>query len=208
MLNSQLNILFNVLKWITQLLKRGVFYASSVAILLIFFYKMYIWNMKRRKAVQTIALGVGGLGLLTHCNSTASAPPVLDDKDQQIVGLLTEAILPSKTEAFPTPETRMQFVLNQIDGALTSEELKGYKQGLTIFKGLVEQTFFKPYEDLDFDTQNYTIERALGHPGQLGFFMQKNRQWSMRHFMTSERYMNEFLNYEFIPNRYLGCILV
>ncbi len=164
--------------------------------------------MKRRKAVQTIAMGVGGLSLLSHCNSNLSGPPVLEDKDQKLVGLLTEAILPSKTESFPTPETRMQFILNQIDGALTAEELKGYKQGLKIYKGLVERTFLKPYEDLDFDIQNYTIKRALGHPGQLGFFMQKNRQWSMRHFMTSERYMNEFLNYEFIPNRYLGCILV
>ena len=164
--------------------------------------------MKRRKAIQTIALGVGGLGLLNHCTSTPTASSILEEKNQKLVELLTEAILPSKSEEFPTPETRMEFILNQMGGNLTAEELEGYKQGLDIFQGLVEQTFLKPYEALGFDTQNYTIQRALGHPGELGFFMRKNRQWSLRHFMTSERYMTEFLNYEFIPNRHLGCVSV
>jgi hypothetical protein len=164
--------------------------------------------MKRRKAIQTIALGVGGLGLLNYCTSTPTAPSVLEEKDQKLVELLTEAILPAKSEEFPTQETRMEFILNQMGGNLTVEEMEGYKQGLDIFQGLVEQTFLKPYQALDFDTQNYTIQRALGHPGELGFFMRKNRKWSLRHFMTSERYMTEFLNYEFIPNRYLGCVTV
>tara|TARA_B100001057_G_scaffold488096_1_gene571888 strand:+ start:3759 stop:4253 length:495 start_codon:yes stop_codon:yes gene_type:complete len=164
--------------------------------------------MKRRKAIQAIALGVGGLGLINYCTSTPTTPPILEEKDQKLVELLTETILPSKSEEFPTPETRMQFIFNQMGGNLTSEEMEFYKQGLDVFQGLVDQTFLKPYDALDFDTQNYTIQRALGHPGELGFFMLKNRQWSLRHFMTSERYMTEFLNYEFIPNRYLGCVTV
>lgn len=164
--------------------------------------------MKRRKAIQTIAMGVSGLGLISQCTLTPSYPPILEEKDQNLLGLLTEALVPSKSTAFPTPETRMEFILNQIDGALTTEELDFYKEGLAIFKGLVEQTFSAPYENLDFDTQNYTIQRALGHPGELGYFMKKNQQWSLRHFMTSERYMTEFFNYEFIPNRHLGCVPV
>jgi len=164
--------------------------------------------MKRRKAVQTIALGVGGLGFLSHCTFTPSPSPLLDEADQNLIQLLTEAILPSNSEAFPTPETRMEFIFNQMEGAFTAEELDFYKMGLKKFKGLIEQTFLMSYEELDFNTQNYTIQRAAAHPGELGFFMQKNRHWSLRHFMTSERYMTEFLNYEFIPNRYLGCVPV
>jgi hypothetical protein len=161
--------------------------------------------MERRKLIQTIALGVGGLSILSQCTLRPSLPSLLEEKDQNLLGLLTEAILPSKSEKFPTPETRMQFILNQLDEVLTMDEFDGYMRGLITFKGLVKQTFFKPYEKLDFDTQNYTILRALRHPGDLSYFMQKNRKWSIRHFMTSERYMTEFLNYEFIPNRHLGC---
>ena len=164
--------------------------------------------MRRRKAIRNIALGLGGFGLLSRCGSPPALLSLLGEKDQQIVSLLTESILPAKSEDFPTPETRIEFIFNQMVGNLTAHELESYKNGLTIFKGLVEQTFLKPYEALDFDTQNYTIQRALGHPGELGFFMRKNRDWSLSHFMTSERYMTEFLNYEFIPNRHLGCVTV
>ena len=164
--------------------------------------------MRRRKAIKNIALGLGGFGLLSRCTSPSALPSLLGEKDKQIVSLLTEAILPIKSEDFPTPETRIEFIFNHMVGNLTARELESYKNGLTIFRGLVEQTFLKPYEALDFDTQNYTIQRALGHPGELGFFMRKNRDWSLRHFMTSERYMTEFLNYEFIPNRHLGCVTV
>tara|TARA_A100001011_G_scaffold366627_2_gene419332 strand:- start:987 stop:1481 length:495 start_codon:yes stop_codon:yes gene_type:complete len=161
--------------------------------------------MKRRKAIQTITLGVSGLGILNYCTSISSIPPLLEEKDQNIVSLLTEAILPSKSTEFPTPETRIQFILNQIGGVLTSDELEFYKLGLSIFKVLVEKTFLKPYEQLESDIQNYTVLRALGHPGELGFFMQKNKEWSLSHFTTSERYMTEFSKYEFLPNRHLGC---
>ena len=162
--------------------------------------------MKRRKAIQTITLGVGGFGLLKYCKSSPKAYHILEEKNQKLVALLTEAILPAKSEQFPTPESRMEFILNQIGGNMSEEDFEGYKQGLDTFQGLVERTFLKPYEALDYDIQNYTIQRALGHPGELGYFMRKNRQWSLRHFMTSERYMVEYLNYEFIPNRYFGCV--
>ena len=164
--------------------------------------------MKRRRAIQTIALGVSGLGILNHCTSTPSIPPLLLERDQNLVGLLTEAILPSKSNKFPTPETRMQFILNQMGGVLTSDEIELYKQGLTNFKKIVEQTFLKPYQGLESDIQEYTVLRALGHPGEIGFFMRKNKEWSLRHFTTSELYMTKFSKYEFIPNRHLGCVPV
>jgi len=161
--------------------------------------------MKRRKAIQNITLSVGGLGILNYCTSIPSIPPLLVEKDQNIVSLLTETILPSRSTEFPTPETRIQFILNQIGGTLLSDELEHYKLGLSIFKVLVEKTFLKPYEQLESDIQNYSVLRALGHPGELGFFMQKNKEWSLLHFTTSERYMTEFSKYEFLPNRHLGC---
>ena len=162
--------------------------------------------MKRRKAIQTITLGVSGFGLLNYCTSSPKAYHTLEEKNQKLVALLAEAILPAKIEEFHTPDSRIEFILNQISGSMSEEDFEGYKQGLDIFQGLVERTFLKPYEALDYDIQNYTIQRALDHPGELGYFMRKNRQWSLRHFMTSERYMTEYLNYEFIPNRYLCCV--
>ena len=69
--------------------------------------------MRRRKAIKNIALGLGGFGLLSRCTSPSALPSLLGEKDKQIVSLLTEAILPIKSEDFPTPETRIEFIFNQ-----------------------------------------------------------------------------------------------
>ena len=161
--------------------------------------------MKRKKAIQSIILGLSSLGILNYCNFNISISNPLDENDEDLVISLSESILPSKSKEFPTPDTRIQFILNQLKDGLTSNEFDSYNRGLNRFKGLVERTFSKTYENLDIDIQDFTIQRALHDHGDLGYFMKKNRQWSMRHFMTSERYMTEFLKYEFIPNRYLGC---
>ena len=146
--------------------------------------------MKRKKAIQTIILGAGSIGIFCYCEFNISIPSILKKSDEDLVSLLSEAILPSKNNEFPTPESRIQFILNQLGGGLNSHE----------------RTFLKTYQDLDTEIQNFTIQRALYDNGDLGYFMRKNRQWSLRHFTTSERYMTEFLNYEFIPNRHLGCV--
>ena len=162
--------------------------------------------MNRKKAIQTMILGAGSIGIFCYCEFNISIPSILKKSDEDLVSLLSEAILPSKNNEFPTPESRIQFILNQLGGGLTSQEFGSYNRGLKRFKGLIERTFLKTYQDLDSDIQNFTIQRALYDNGDLGYFMQKNRQWSLRHFTTSERYMTEFLNYEFIPTRHLGCV--
>ena len=82
--------------------------------------------MRRRKAIQTITLGIGGFGLLNYCTSSPKAYHVLEEKNQKLVALLTEAILPAKSEEFLTPESRMEFILNQIGGNISEEDfMKG-----------------------------------------------------------------------------------
>ena len=124
--------------------------------------------MKRREAIQTIAMGVSGLGLISQCTLTPPSPPILAEKDQNLLGLLTEAIVPSKSTIFPTPETRMEFMLNQIEGALTSEEFDFYRKGLAIFKGLIEQTFLEPYENLDLTLKITPFKELWGIRGNWG----------------------------------------
>ena len=93
--------------------------------------------MKRRKAIQTITLGIGGFGLLNYCTSSPKAYHVLEEKNQKLVALLTEAILPAKSEEFPTPESRMEFILNQIGGNMSQSGTGIVKVELAIKPTLV-----------------------------------------------------------------------
>lgn len=164
--------------------------------------------MKRRRAVQTIVLGIGGAAPFSHCTSPSSVFLNLKNEDKTLISIMSEIILPSKSRLFPTPETRLEFIVNQVDGVLSQEEIEKYQKGLSTIKRLIEETYSKEYDAIDFVTQETIVLRALGLPDEAGFFMRKNRQWSLRHFMTSERYMTEYFNYEFIPNRHLGCASV
>ena len=164
--------------------------------------------MERRKAVQTMTLGIGGIAAFSHCTYSPSALSQFKGDDQTLVSTLSEIILPSKSKSFPTTETRFQFILNQVEGGLTPQQIEEYLSGLSSFKIWVKETHSKDFTTLDKDTQTSVVVKALEAEAELGFFMRKNRQWSMRHFMTSERFMTEHLKYEFIPNRHLGCVPV
>ena len=64
------------------------------------------------------------------------------------------------------------------------------------------------FNSLNFKSKSEIIFKAIELENDIGFFMRKTRQWSLRHFMTSEEFMTKFLKYEFIPGRHLGCVTV
>lgn len=164
--------------------------------------------MRRRKALQSIAMGIGGVATLSHCNTFIASVPQLQKKDEQFIGLISESILPSKSTSFPTPEPRLEFLVNQLEGGLTSAQFEEYKLGLEEFKKSIDDSYAPAFDILSTDQQYEMLTKALASEGSLGFFMQKTKQWSLRHFITSENYMTNYLGYEFMPNRYLGCVPV
>ena len=40
------------------------------------------------------------------------------------------------------------------------------------------------------------------------FFINTTKRLSIRHFTTSEFYLTEYLNYEYAPSRYIGCVTI
>ena len=105
-------------------------------------------------------------------------------------------------------ETRVEFIVNQFEGALTENEIKKFQSGLLILRKQIADSYSKEFDALDSDTQMSIVSNSLEQEDDLGYFMSKTRQWSLRHFMTSEHFMTAYLKYEFIPNRHLGCVPV
>lgn len=164
--------------------------------------------MKRRDAVYAITLGVTGVASLTQCSSSPSIKPKIDQNDKELINSISKTILPLKSESFKTPELRIEFIVNQVEGALTEKEIEIYKSGLSNLKNQI--TAFNPsgFNSLNFKFKSEIILKAIELENDIGFFIRKTRQWSLRHFMTSEEFMTKFLKYEFIPGRHLGCIHV
>ena len=40
------------------------------------------------------------------------------------------------------------------------------------------------------------------------FFINTTKHLSITHFTTSEFYLTEYLNYEYAPSRYIGCVTI
>jgi hypothetical protein len=164
--------------------------------------------MKRRDAVYAITLGMTGVASLTQCSPSPSLKPKIDQKDKELINSISKTILPLKSESFKTPELRIEFIVDQVEGALTEKEIETYKSGLSNLKNQI--TAFNPsgFNSLNFKSKSEIILKAIELENDIGFFIRKTRQWSLRHFMTSEEFMTKFLKYEFIPGRYLGCVPV
>ena len=162
--------------------------------------------MKRRDAVYTITLSITGVASLTHCTSSPSEKSKIDHKDKELINSISKAILPLKSESFKTLESRIEFILNQVEGALTGKEIEKYKSGLLNLKNQITTSNPAGFDSLSFKIKNQIILNALDSENDIGFFMRKTRQWSLRHFMTSEEFMTKYLKYEFIPGRHLGCV--
>ena len=162
--------------------------------------------MKRRDAVYTITLSITGVASLTHCTSSNLEKSKIDHKDKELINSISIAILPLKSESFKTLESRIEFILNQVEGALTGKEIEKYKSGLLNLKNQITTSNPAGFDSLSFKIKNQIILNALDSENDIGFFMLKTRQWSLRHFMTSEEFMTKYLKYEFIPGRHLGCV--
>jgi hypothetical protein len=162
--------------------------------------------MKRRDAVYTITLSITGVASLTHCTSSPSEKSKIDHKDKELINSISKAILPLKSESFKTPESRIEFILNQVEGGLTGKEIEKYKSGLLNLKNQITTSNPAGFDSFNFKIKNQILLNALDSENDIGFFMRKTRQWSLRHFMTSEEFMTKYLKYEFIPGRHLGCV--
>jgi hypothetical protein len=127
-------------------------------------------------------------------------------KDKELINSISKTILPLKSESFKTPELRIDFIINQVEGALTKKEIEIYKSGLSNLKNKITISNSTEFDSLSFKIKNEIILNAVDSENDIGFFMRKTRQWSLRHFMTSEEFMTKYLKYEFIPGRHLGCV--
>tara|TARA_B100000941_G_C28348870_1_gene470751 strand:- start:42 stop:536 length:495 start_codon:yes stop_codon:yes gene_type:complete len=163
--------------------------------------------MKRRDAFHTIALGITGVATLTQCSYSPSLKSKINHEDKELINSISEVILPVKSESFKTPESRIEFIINQVEGALTEKEIEKYKSGFSNLKNQITASNTPSFNSLNLISKGEIIINAIDLENDIGFFMRKTRQWSIRHFMTSKEFMTKFLKYEFIPGRHLGCVL-
>lgn len=169
--------------------------------------------MNRRNALQKIIIVGGGLAALPYY--CASPPELitynhlpLELPDRELINLLSNLILPEDPVEFPTTESRLDFVLTMVNDGFNAEQISDYLYGLQEFRTHVMATYDASFEGLEKEDQLRCIGKVIDCGDEKSFFVSAIKSLSLRHFTTSENYMTNYLNFEFMPGRYNGCVPV
>ena len=168
--------------------------------------------MKRRKAVQNLAVIAGGIALLPGC-SLEEKEPVFDQLnlapgDYRLIGQLTKAILPQGETPVETMETTEDYVLNMVNDVYSDKDSTRFVRGLQLFKQLIKDEYQEPFEELN-EQQHVLLFTEITHsaiyPKSLKYFLSTTKNLTVRHYTTSKFFMSEKLDFEFAPGYYQGC---
>ena len=121
---------------------------------------------------------------------------------------MSDFILKDNQYEFPTPDKRGDFILNTINYCYKDDEIKKILDGFSKFKIEVKSYGNKEFNDLSIIEKKSIISIGFNSNNNLKFFVENIKSLSLKHFTSSENYMKNYLNYEFIPNRYLGTVKI
>lgn len=170
--------------------------------------------IRRRKALKNIGLITGGvLTLPYNCSFETQISysnfPLLKKKEQDLIADICNIILPTDFNNFPTVETRKHFVLTMINDCLDNENRIEFSAGLNSFQNEILEVKKIHFQDLSLDEQNNIVANFIDNEkSEIGVFLNYLKYYSLIHFETSENYMINYLNFEFMPGHYNGRVKV
>lgn len=170
--------------------------------------------IRRRKALKNIGLITGGvLTLPYNCSFETQISysnfPLLKKKEQDLIADICDTILPTDFNNFPTVETRKHFVLTMINDCLDNENRIEFSAGLNSFQNEILEVKKIHFQDLSLDEQNNIVANFIDNEkSEIGVFLNYLKYYSLIHFETSENYMINYLNFEFMPGHYNGRVKV
>jgi len=159
--------------------------------------------MKRRNAIQNIALITGGSILFPSCKFSDEyivGDKVLNYDQLNLIKEVSEYILPIENLNVESPESLTEFITTMLNDCYSLKDINKYLTGLDEFSESIKvhnndnSLIFDDLYSLESKSENYI------------FFINTTKRLCITHFTTSEFYLTEYLNYEYAPSRYIGCV--
>ena len=170
--------------------------------------------MHRRIALKNIAIITGSTFILPYgCDFETgivySNFTSLKKKHLNLIASISEFILPSDMKNFPTPENRLHFIMTMANDCLLKKERKLFEEGFEFFQLSLSSVGNERFEKLQINQKQEFILKGLeNNKPEIKMFLNFIKEFSILHFETSENYMKNYLNFEFMPGRYNGKVQV
>jgi len=173
--------------------------------------------MKRRKALKIVGLTAVSLPVLPGCEP--ALPKIysklsMEFKDYKLIERLVELVLPYNPEEIVTPETTTDFVLTHINDCSSPEDQSIFMDGLKevhFYLSGGKQDKKVAFHKKKMEEQEATLKYLVAQEydsSSLKYFFKTILDLTRRHFTTSKYFMTEYLDFEFIPGRFKGCVPV
>ncbi len=170
--------------------------------------------MHRRIALKNIAIITGSTCILPYgydfeTGIVYSNFTSLKKKHLNLIASISEFILPSDIKNFPTPENRLHFIMTMANDCLLKKERKLFEEGFEFFQLSLSSERNERFEKLKINQKQEFILKGLeNNKPEIKMFLNFIKEFSILHFETSENYMKNYLNFEFMPGRYNGKVQV
>ncbi|MEM9328516.1 MAG: gluconate 2-dehydrogenase subunit 3 family protein [Bacteroidota bacterium] len=181
--------------------------------------------MKRREALQNLVAVTATLMYVPSCTVEEAIPSYsnlpISNEEYRLVKHVVEAMLPNKPKSKPestedipvitTPESSHDFVLTMINDAYSPLQIGRYARGLRLFHQFVQDEYKQRFAQLN-EFQHILLFTEMteseAFPKSLQFFLEETKRLAVRHFTSSEYFLTQKMEWEFIPGRYVGCVSI
>jgi len=168
--------------------------------------------MKRRQAIQSIAAVTSAIVLLPSCEFESGpvyANLPLESSQKKLIEQLSDAVLPKGNLEINTPESTLNFLLTIINDCYSPEDIEKYVLGLGEFQNYIDQSYNRSFKKLNEENKsevlNY-LSKSENRVESMKYFYNTTKRLTVQHFTTSEYFLTTYLNYEYMPYRYHGCV--
>jgi len=168
--------------------------------------------MKRRQAIQSIAAVTSAIVLLPSCEFESGpvyANLPLESSQKKLIEQLSEAVLPKGNLEINTPESTLNFLLTIINDCYSPEDIEKYVLGLGDFQNYIDQSYNQSFKKLNEENKsevlNY-LSKSENRAESMKYFYNTTKRLTVQHFTTSEYFLTTYLDFEYMPYRYHGCV--
>ena len=167
--------------------------------------------MKRRQALQSLAILGAGLTILPSCR-TKKYPEYralgLREDQIELVDQVATAVLPVGQLPVETPESRLDFIMTMLRDCTSPEDQSRYKNGLEAFQSYLKDQFHPSFSTLNQRDQMKALAYLQEGEKDQQLFYEHTRRWAIQHFTTSSYYLTNVLDFHFVPGHFYGCVAI
>lgn len=171
--------------------------------------------MKRRQAIQSLATISMGVVFLPSCEVGSSGPVYSNlpftNNQRELIGELVDIILPKEDLEVTTPESTLDFVLTMVNDCYAPDDIQKFQAGFSEFETYLDQNYRKNLQKVGPEDQKELLaylENSEDLSESLDFFYNNTKRLTIQHFTSSNFFMTGYLDFEFVPGRYIGCASV